>query len=55
MIGIHEDSRKIFSELFETLIDILSNPSNIKKLTNSDNFKDFISQVRYFIDLGCEV
>ncbi len=50
MIGVHEDSRKVFSEVFESLIDILSDPSNVKRLVKAENFPDFINLLREFID-----
>lgn len=43
MVGVNNDSRKMFTELFDTLIDILSEPSNVKELLKADNFNEFIN------------
>lgn len=46
LIGVNEDSRKIFSEVFDELIDILSEPIHVKELLLVDNFKEFIDQIK---------
>lgn len=45
MIGVNEDSRKIFSEVFDELIEILSEPMNVKVLIQSRTFHEFISNL----------
>ena len=46
LIGIHEDSRKIFSEIFDEIINILSEPVHVKELLQVTDFKDFINRIK---------
>ncbi len=41
-IGLGKDSRKLYSDIFQNLIEILSNPSDVKKLISSQNYHDFL-------------
>ena len=50
MIGINEDSRKLFAELFDSLIDILSEPTNIKELIKAHDFNDFMNILKKLMD-----
>lgn len=50
LIGVHEDSRKIFAEVFDDLIDILSEPSNIKQLVLATDFDDFLHRILLMMD-----
>ncbi len=54
MVGVHKDSRKVFSEIFESLIDILGEPLNIKDLIKSENFYDFIDKIKMLMDKNVE-
>lgn len=42
MIGVNDDSREIFAQIFDHLVDIFTESQNIKKLTSSNNFDEFI-------------
>lgn len=50
LIGVNDDSRKIFSLVFDNLIDILSEPVNVKKLIQANNFEEFISMIMLMMD-----
>lgn len=41
LIGVNKDSRKVFTEIFDLLIDILSESKNVKELAGTSNYKDF--------------
>ncbi len=45
LIGVNEDSRKTFSEVFDELIDILSEPVHVKELIQAKDFKEFITRI----------
>lgn len=46
LIGVNEDSRKVFSEVFDEIIDILSEPVHVKELIQVNDFKEFIEQIK---------
>lgn len=46
LIGVNEDSRKIFSEVFDEIIDILSEPVHVKELMQAKDFKEFIERIK---------
>lgn len=50
LIGVNEDSRKIFSEVFDELVDILSEPYNVNVLISSKNFAEFIANIMQMMD-----
>lgn len=50
LIGVSRESRKIFSEVFDHLIDILSEPKSVKKLALSDNYNTFIHTLTQLMD-----
>lgn len=50
MIGVNEDSRKLFAELFDALIEILSEPANIKELIKAVDFDDFMEILKRLMD-----
>ena len=50
LIGVNEDSRKVFSEVFDALIDILSDPYSVKELIQSNNFHSFIQCLKDLMD-----
>lgn len=43
IIGINDNSRRIFSKFFDQLIHMFDNPSNIQKLLNTNNFDEFFN------------
>ncbi len=45
MIGIHDNSRKIFSNFFDQLICLLDDPINIQLLLTAKNFEDFFNLI----------
>lgn len=46
LIGVNEDSRKVFSEVFDEIIDILSEPVHVKELIQTKDFQTFIEQIK---------
>lgn len=50
LIGVNDDSRKLFSQVFDNLIDILSEPVNVKELTQASSFQEFISMIMVMMD-----
>lgn len=54
-IGVNEDSRKIFSNVFDEIIDILSEPSHVKKLLQVQNFNEFITLIKQLIHKSSKV
>lgn len=45
MIGINDNSRKIFSKFFDQLIHMFDNPANIQKLLNTHDFDEFFNVI----------
>ncbi len=41
LIGVNNDTRKIFTEVFDLLINILSDAQNVRKLAAAADYKDF--------------
>lgn len=50
LIGINKDSRKIFAELFDALIEILSEPSSVKELVKATDFNHLINSLKTLMD-----
>ncbi|WP_433945036.1 BglG family transcription antiterminator [Paenibacillus sp. SN-8-1] len=50
MIAFNKTERKLFSHVFESLINILSEWENIKELTISMNYKEFINKIAHLMD-----
>lgn len=46
LIGISSDSRKLFSEVFDEIIDILSEPAHVSELIKCNDFNDFINKIK---------
>lgn len=46
LIGVNEDSRKIFSEIFDEIIDILSEPIHVRELIQVRDFREFIDRIK---------
>jgi len=55
LIGISEDSRKIFSQVFDYLIDILSESINIKTLVSAADYDDFIKRLIDLIEKNSNI
>lgn len=51
LIGVNKDSRKIFTEIFDLLIDVLSESKNVKELASATDFKDFYQKLIAQIEL----
>lgn len=49
LIGINDESRKVFSQIFDELIEILSDPSNVKELTGAADFQHFIDALGHMV------
>ena len=45
MIGIHEDDRRIFSRIFDFLVEILSAAGNVALLEKAARFEEFTSLI----------
>ncbi|MBS5606730.1 MAG: PTS sugar transporter subunit IIA [Enterocloster asparagiformis] len=45
MIGIHEDDRRIFSRIFDFLVEILSAAGNVALLEKAASFEEFTSLI----------
>lgn len=45
IIGINDNSRKIFSKFFDQFIHIFDNPANIQKLLDTNNFDEFFNVI----------
>lgn len=43
LIGINDNSRRIFSKFFDQIIHMFDNPENIQKLLNTHNFDEFFN------------
>ena len=52
MIGVNEDSRKLFAELFDLFIDIISEPVNTRQLVRAENFQEFMDILKNFMGTG---
>ncbi len=48
MIGINDNSRRIFSRFFDQLINIFDDPTTISKLLSAQNFDDFFNIINNF-------
>ena len=52
MIGVNEDFRKLFAELFDIFIDIISEPTNVKQLVKTNDFFEFMNILKNFMSSG---
>jgi len=43
LIGINENSKEIFAQAYDSLVEILSEPLNIAKLVEAKNYKQFLN------------
>lgn len=50
MIGVNEDSRKVFAELFDLFIDIISEPANTRQLLKAESFSEFMDILKAFME-----
>jgi lichenan operon transcriptional antiterminator len=50
MIAINKTQRQLFSNVFESFINILSEREKIKELTKAVNYKDFANKIAYLMD-----
>lgn len=49
MIGVNEDSRKLFAEVFDLFIDIMSEPANTRQLLRAESFQEFMDILKTFM------
>ncbi len=54
IIGINDNSRKIFSKFFDQLIHIFDNPAHIQKILNTNNFDEFLYVINTFFSSNKE-
>ncbi|SHO50016.1 BglG family transcription antiterminator [Anaerocolumna xylanovorans] len=45
LIGVNQDSRKAFTEVFDFLVDVLSEMQNVKELASSADYDDFFQKL----------
>jgi len=45
LIGVNNDSRKVFTEVFDFLVDVLSEMQNVKELAAAADYNDFFKKV----------
>jgi len=45
LIGVNNDSRKVFTEVFDFLVDVLSEMQNVKELAAAEDYNDFFKKV----------
>ena len=45
LIGVNNDSRKVFTEVFDFLVDVLSEMQNVKELAAAVDYNDFFKKV----------
>ena len=50
LIGVNDESRKIFSEVFDELVDILSDIGNVYTLSKSTDYSNFINNIIQMMD-----
>lgn len=50
MIAINKRERNIFSNVFESFINILSEWENVKELAKATNYKDFMNKIAYLME-----
>lgn len=50
LLGLHEDSKDLFAEIFDYFIEIISNPKNISQLISSKNYEEYIEQMTIMIN-----
>lgn len=50
MIAINKTQRQLFSHVFESFINTLSEWENIKKLTKATNYQDFVDEFSYLMN-----
>lgn len=53
LIGVNNDSRKIFTEVFDVLIDILSEAKDVKTLVSTVDYKDFYQKLTAQMEILC--
>lgn len=50
MLCFNRDERFIFNEIFEPLTMVLSSPENVKRLSQTENYQEFIGMLTSFIE-----
>ena len=50
MLCFNRDERFIFNEIFEPLTMVLSSPENVKRLAQTENYREFIDMLTNFIE-----
>lgn len=50
LLGVHDDSRQIFAQIFDQLIEILSEPAFLKDLINCQDYQTFIRKLTAYIN-----
>ena len=50
LLGVHDDSRKLFAQIFDHLIEILSEPSFLNELVTCQDYDYFIQKLTHYMD-----
>ena len=50
LLGVHDDSRKLFAQIFDHLIEILSEPSFLNELVTCQDYDSFIQKLTHYMD-----
>lgn len=50
LIGVHSDTRNVFSQIFDGLVEIVSEPKYLNELILSSSYEEFINKLINFID-----
>ena len=50
LLGVHDDSRQIFAQIFDQLIEILSEPAFLKDLINCQDYQTFIRKLTAYMN-----
>lgn len=51
LLGVHDDTRRMFADIFDHLIEILSEPAFLNELVTCQNYNDFIQKLKQYMDV----
>jgi lichenan operon transcriptional antiterminator len=51
LIGISETDRSTFRDVFDILIEVLSEPKNVQKLINCNDYDEFLATITNMIEI----
>lgn len=50
LLGVHDDTRKLFAQIFDHLIEILSEPSFLNELITCQDYNTFIQKLKQYMN-----